>query len=263
MAEPALRLGTHVLFIALILVIGWIMREFYSSAQVNPVTSQGEAALAAALPTPTPAEVMPELPAFTIADPSTGIERTVFLTTTLMARPREDVLVYTVEQGDTLFGIAERFGLKPETLLWGNQLVLGDNPHNLRPGQELNILPVNGTYYRWAAGDGLNGVAKFFGVTPEDIINYPGNHLNPDQIGDFANPNIEPGVWSITPGWQKCWVLGRADRLWMAPWEWVASSGRRTTIFSPVSITRHPPIIAASISMETPAMRSTRRTMEW
>jgi LysM repeat protein len=148
MAEPALRLGTHVLFIALILVIGWIMREFYSSVQVSPVTSQGEAALAAALPTATPAEVLPELPAFSFIDTSTGIERTALITTTLPTRPREEVAIYTVEQGDTLFGIAEKFGLKPETLLWGNQLVLGDNPHNLRPGQELNILPVNGTYYR-------------------------------------------------------------------------------------------------------------------
>jgi hypothetical protein len=55
MAEAALRLGTHVLLIALVLVIGWIMRQFYSSAQVSTVTSQSEAALAAALPTPTPA----------------------------------------------------------------------------------------------------------------------------------------------------------------------------------------------------------------
>jgi murein DD-endopeptidase MepM/ murein hydrolase activator NlpD len=211
MAEAALRLGTHVLLIALVLVIGWIMRQFYSSAQVSPVTSQSEAALAAALPTPTPAEASPELPAFTIIDTSTGIMRTVMLTTTLPTRPREEVILYTVEQGDTLFGIAEKFGLKPETLLWGNQLVLGDNPHNLRPGQELNILPVNGTYYRWAAGDGLNGVAKFFGVDPEDIINYPGNHLDPEQIGDFADPNIEPGTWLIIPGGTREFVT------WSAP----------------------------------------------
>ena len=212
MAEAVLRLGTHLLLIVLILVIGWIMREFYRSAQVdNPAAIGNEAALAAALPTPAPTEVQPELPEFAKIDTYTGIERTVLITTTLPARAREDVIVYTVEQGDTLFGIAEKFGLKPETLLWGNQLVLGDNPHNLRPGQELNILPVNGTYYRWTAGDGLNGVAKFFGVDPEDIITYPGNHLNLEQIGDFADPSIEPGTWLIIPGGTREFIT------WSAP----------------------------------------------
>jgi len=80
-----------------------------------------------------------------------GIIRFASLHTTIPARQRTDVITYTVETGDTLFGIAEKFGLKPETLLWGNQLVLADNPHNLQPEQELNILPVDGTYYRWSA----------------------------------------------------------------------------------------------------------------
>jgi hypothetical protein len=211
LADAALRLSTHVLLIVLILVIGWIMREFYRSAQAEPDIQGSEAALAAAIPTPTPTEAPPALPAFTKIDSYTGIERTVMITTTLPARSREEVIIYTVEQGDTLFGIAEKFGLKPETLLWGNQLVLGDNPHNLRPGQELNILPVNGTYYRWSAGDGLNGVAKFFGVKPEDIINYPGNHLDPEQIGDYADPHIEPGTWLIIPGGTREFVT------WSAP----------------------------------------------
>ena len=92
---------------------------------------------------------------------------------------------YIVRPGDTLFGIAGKFGIKPETILWSNQAILGDNPHSLRPDQELNILPVDGAYYRWSAGDGLNGVAKFFGVTPEDIINFSGNQLDPNQAGRF------------------------------------------------------------------------------
>ena len=75
-----------------------------------------------------------------------------------------------------------------------------DNPHALQPGQELNILPVNGTYYEWQDGDGLNGVSTFFHVTPEDIINYPGNNLNPETIGDLAHPNIAPGTILIVPG---------------------------------------------------------------
>ncbi|MFN8404702.1 MAG: hypothetical protein U0V48_14270 [Anaerolineales bacterium] len=37
--------------------------------------------------------------------------------------------------------------------------------HALQPDQELNILPVNGTYHEWQDGEGLNGVAEYYGVT--------------------------------------------------------------------------------------------------
>lgn len=199
LAETALRLGTHILLIALILVVAWVMRKFYLYAQVENIPQ--EAAIAAPLPTPTPTPIPPQLPPYQAQQIySYGIPRLADLHTTMPTRPREEVTKYIVQKGDTIFGIAEKFGLKPETILWGNQYVLGDNPHNLVPDQELNILPTNGTYYEWQAGDGLNGVSQFFGVTPEEIISYSGNNLNPDEIGDFARPNIEPGTWLIIPG---------------------------------------------------------------
>jgi murein DD-endopeptidase MepM/ murein hydrolase activator NlpD len=192
------------------------MRQFYLHAQVSKAPRQaslsGQAALAAALPSPTPTDLPPELPPYQ-AQPifTSGIPRLALLHTNLPARPRTDVITYTVEKGDTVFGIAKKFDLKPETILWGNQFVLGDNPEKLTPGQELNILPINGTYHKWSAGDGLNGVAKFFEVTPEDIINWPGNHLDPNTIGDYAHPNIEPGTWLVIPGGRREFVN------WSAP----------------------------------------------
>jgi hypothetical protein len=88
------------------------------------------------------------------------------------------VITYTVELGDNLFAIADKFGLKPETVLWGNFTILKDNPEILQPKQVLNILPVDGAYYQWQEGDNLDNVASFFKVKPEDIINYPGNHID-------------------------------------------------------------------------------------
>lgn len=211
LAEGVNRVGTHILLVVLILIISWAMRQFFQYTEPEKTTEQ--AALAANLPTPTPTPLPPQLPEFapeTLIN-STGIPRLALLHTTLPTRPRTDVLKYTVVKGDTLFGIAEMFGLQPETLLWGNQFVLGDNPHNLRPEQELNILPVNGTYYKWQAGDGLNGVSDFFGVTAEEIIEYPGNSLDPAAIGDYAHPNIEPGTWLIIPNGTREFVT------WSAP----------------------------------------------
>lgn len=199
LADISMRLGTHVLLVAMILVVAWTMRAFYLRAQV--VEKPREAAFAASAPTSTPTSQPPEMPAFDSTVSYTfGIPRLASLHTDIPSRPRTDVITYTVQAGDTLFAIADKFGLKPETILWGNQFTLGDNPHNLRPDQELNILPVDGTYHRWSEGDGLNGVAEFFGVTPQDIIDYPGNKLDPDTIGDLSHPNIAPGTWLIIPG---------------------------------------------------------------
>jgi len=41
--------------------------------------------------------------------------------------------------------------------------------------------------------------AAFYGVQPEDIINYPGNKIDVSAITDFQNASIEPGKWLIIP----------------------------------------------------------------
>ena len=210
LADTVLRLGTHVLLIALILLFAWGLREFYLLAEV--VELPNSSAIAASPPTPTPPEAQADLPLyFERTGVSAGISRFARPHTDVPSQGRGEVLVYVVKSGDTLFGIAEKFGLAPETVLWANQVVLGDNPHNLRPGQELFILPVDGTYHRWSAGDGLGGVARFFGVTPEDIISYPGNQLSSESVGDLSSPNIEPGTFLVIPGGRRAFVS------WSAP----------------------------------------------
>jgi murein DD-endopeptidase MepM/ murein hydrolase activator NlpD len=195
--------------VALIFLVAWGLREFYLIAGQEDARN---AALAAAQTTATSIQLPVELPEFsTEAMELDGIPRFARLHTDVPSRPRQEVVRYIVKPGDTLFGIAGKFGIKPETILWSNQAVLGDNPHSLRPDQELNILPLDGAYYRWSAGDGLNGVAKFFGVTPEVIINFPGNKLDPTRLGDWTNPNIEPGTWLVIPGGRREFVS------WSAP----------------------------------------------
>ncbi len=88
----------------------------------------------------------------------------------------------------------------------GQYLYPGDDPHKLRPGQKLTILPVNGTYHKWSAGEGLNGVARGYGVTPEDIINWAGNNLTPETVGDYSKPNIDPGTMLVVPGGERAFV---------------------------------------------------------
>jgi murein DD-endopeptidase MepM/ murein hydrolase activator NlpD len=205
LGESLLRIGTNALSILALVSVIWLAQAYYRQRTL------GDPGTAAAEQAPTEAVVQPA-PAQVISDSSSdGITRLAQIHTTIPSRPRQDIVKYTVEQGDTIFGIAEKYGLKPQTILWGNYGILLDDPHNLQPGQNLNILPIDGTYYEWQSGDGLNGVAKFFGVSPDVIINYPANELNPDTIGDLAAPNIPAGKTLIVPGGE------RAFTSWSAP----------------------------------------------
>jgi len=202
LGETLLRTGTVTLSIALLGMVIWLLqlssRQPESEVNVPVVVSTVGAAGGAVIQQQ-------------VADAFGGVPRLAQERTIIPSRPRQEIIKYTVLDGDTIFGISEKFGLKPETILWGNYYVLLDNPHSLKPGQELNILPVDGTYHEWQQGEGLNGVAKYYGVTPEDIINYPANNLDAATIGDYANPNITPGTWLIVPNGRREFVS------WSAP----------------------------------------------
>jgi LysM repeat protein len=138
--------------------------------------------------------VMPRLPSYLVSHPLNVIARQAEPSTMHPHRDRLEVIRYTVQPGDSVFGIAKYFDIEPETVLWGNFDVLNDDPHMLRPGQELNILPVDGTYYQWQAGDNLQSIADEFGVDVADIVDWTGNALDP------LDPRIEPGTWLVIPG---------------------------------------------------------------
>jgi len=110
--------------------------------------------------------------------------------------PTPAFITYTVRPEETIFSIAERFGLHAETILWANQAQLHDNPHRLRAGMVLRIPPVDGCFHIWQSGDTLEQVAKAYGVNAEDIVNWATNGLDPQ------NPytSLAPGKELFIPG---------------------------------------------------------------
>jgi LysM repeat protein len=213
LGEVSLRVGSALLSIAFVLLVLWVMGNFYLEGQLSPIEIEPDSAQAAPLPTPTHEMVLPPLEIPETGTYLSGVIRLAQLHTILPAKPRFDVITYEVQQGDTIFGIAEKFNLAPETILWGNYETLYDDPHSLTPGQMLNILPVDGVYYQWHAGDGLNGVSQFYGVTPEVIIEWEGNSLSFETIGDYAFPNIDPDTWLVIPGGRREFVTWSAPRI--------------------------------------------------
>jgi hypothetical protein len=209
LGEVTLRIGTNVLAVLLVLTVVWLLQR----ANLGGFTNQA----AASDLTPAPTEVVSELP-IEIAYRLDGIPRQAELHTTIPTRPRMEVVQYTVETGDSIFKIAENYGLEPRTILFGNYEILKDSPNLIQPDQVLNILPVDGTYYEWQGTESLIKVAEVFGVDPEAILNFPGNHLNPDEIGDLNNPNIAAGTWLIVPGGTRQFTS------WTAPAQLVQSN---------------------------------------
>jgi len=194
LGETALRVGTAVASLVLIALVVWVMSKFFLKADKNDVSAvQAQANLAATPVLPINENVNPMLAS------SISVMRLAQVHTILPPKPRAVVIEYTIQTGDTLFGIAERYGLKPESLMLSNRHILGDNPHNLYPGVTILIPPYDGAIYQWHTGDGLNGVSKYYHVTPEDIINFQPNHLNPDTLGDYSMPNIAEGTLLFIP----------------------------------------------------------------
>jgi LysM repeat protein len=192
------KLGLGCLTTALILTVVWVL--YRNNAPETQALAALEAPFEALSDTTPSVDVDVELPAFiTTTVSEAGVRRLANPDTAIPKRPSVEVTTYEVVQGDNLFSIADRYGLKPETVLWGNYEMLRDNPQFLKPGQELNILPTNGVYYQWKAGDNLQSIASFFKVEPEKIIEYPGNHL----ISDLTSSEpltIAEGAWLIIPG---------------------------------------------------------------
>jgi murein DD-endopeptidase MepM/ murein hydrolase activator NlpD len=91
---------------------------------------------------------------------------------------RTKVLWYAVQSGDSLWSIANNFGLDIDTLRWSN-VSLERDPDTLAVGTELRILPVPGVFHLIEARDTIESIAALYGVAPEDISGYPPNALFP------------------------------------------------------------------------------------
>jgi murein DD-endopeptidase MepM/ murein hydrolase activator NlpD len=172
------------------------------------------------VPTAAPEEQPPQVAMPALGGPQVfdSISREIQLkTNTPPDKPRYKAIEYRVVRGDSVFAIAEKFKLKPETVLWANYDVLQDDPHSLKPGQVLKIPPTDGIFYQWKETDTLEKVANEYKARVEDILNFPGNDI------DLTDPKITSGSWVMIPGGEREFVQ------WLVPTIAKGASGTAST----------------------------------
>ncbi len=103
--------------------------------------------------------------------------------TSVSDKPRAEIIEYTVGKGDTISGIAQKYGVSVDTVRWANEI---GAETALKPGQTIKISPVTGVVHKVKKGDTVYSVAKYYGVDPQAVVDYPFNTFTNDETFELA-----------------------------------------------------------------------------
>lgn len=99
-------------------------------------------------------------------------------TSTNISSNREGLIDYTVQDGDTISSIADKFGISSDTIRWQNKII-GDD---IKIGDKLQILPVTGIAHIVQKGDTVESISKKYGLpSSEAVVEFPFNTFTNDE----------------------------------------------------------------------------------
>jgi len=181
---------------------------------------------------------------------------------------RKEIQEYVVRKGDTIWSIAKHFGVSSQTIIWANDL----KTSQLRVGQKLIILPVDGVLYLVKKGDRLEDIARRYNADPQKIAEFnnikegsqlfleelliiPGGKM-PSQVASQDKPAVRISKSSPFKNyypWGYCtwWVAHKRPipRYWGNAIDWLKSAKRDG--FKVCEGSTCPPKVGAVISLRT------------
>ncbi len=98
------------------------------------------------------------------------------------------ISVYTVKNGDSISGIADRYGVSVSTILWANDLTIRST---IKPGMDLVILPVSGVKHKVGKGETLSSIASKYRASSGEIATF--NGLDTDATVVVGSTLVIPG----------------------------------------------------------------------
>lgn len=134
--------------------------------------------------------------------------------------------IHVVEQGQTLSGIAQLYGVGAQLVTQANEL---PDPNRLVVGQTL-VIPIAGSYYWVQPGDSLWSIAQRFGLSPEELASMNGIALNatlsvgtrlyipphPKRSAEF-NAYVEPRGQTVSPALEESSRKAAPHLTYLAP----------------------------------------------
>ena len=104
------------------------------------------------------------------------------------------IITYAVADGDTLSGIASKFNVTSDTILWANNL---SDANAIKPTQRLTILPVSGLLYTVQNGDTADSLANKYQANAAQITSF--NNAEVTGLVPGSNIIIPDGVKASAP----------------------------------------------------------------
>ena len=96
---------------------------------------------------------------------------------------RDKAVEYIVKEGDTVSSIADKFGVSTDTVLWQNDI---GPTQKIKPGQQLDILPVSGVSHKVSKGDTVYSIAKKYDAPAQAMVDFPYNTFVNDETFELA-----------------------------------------------------------------------------
>lgn len=100
--------------------------------------------------------------------------------TQISEKPRDQIISYHVQSGDTLSTIAQKFGVSVDSIKWANDI----KKDMLKIGQEVKIPPVTGMVHKVREGETVYSIAKKYKTDAQKIVNFPFNDFT--DLDTFA-----------------------------------------------------------------------------